>query len=89
VERDIPLFDIIKSKKFIMLYLLGVTHLFYEYYMTNSYKQFGFRAGGLNDRTLSKIGSFGALFNGCFKIFWAALLDYFPFKPVYAVIWVI
>jgi hypothetical protein len=80
--------DIIKSYKFVFLYLLGVTHLFYEYYMTNSYKQFGFR-GGIDDRTLSKIGSFGALFNGCFKIFWAALLDYLPFKPVYGIIWAI
>ena len=32
------------------------------------------------------IGSFGALFNGCFKIFWATLLDYFNFKPVYSVV---
>ena len=32
------------------------------------------------------IGSFGALFNGCFKIFWATLLDYYNFKPVYTVV---
>ena len=32
------------------------------------------------------IGSFGALFNGCFKIFWATLLDYYNFKPVYTIV---
>lgn len=59
-----------------MLYLMAVLYLFYEYYMTNSYKQFGFQ-GGIDDKTLTRIGSWGALFNGCFKIFWASLLDYF------------
>lgn len=32
------------------------------------------------------IGSCGALFNGCFKIFWASLLDCYNFKPVYTII---
>ena len=32
------------------------------------------------------IGSFGALFNGCFKVFWATLLDYYQFKSVYSII---
>jgi hypothetical protein len=73
------------TRKFIFLYLLAVFHLFYGYYMSNSYKQFGF-TGGIDDKTLSLIGSFGALFNGCFKIFWAMLLDYFPFKPIYGVV---
>ena len=56
--------------------------------MTNSFKQYGF-TGGLDDSTLSLIGSFGALFNGCFKVFWATMLDYFPFKRVYTIILVI
>jgi len=43
-------------------------------------------AGGLKDSTLTMIGSFGALFNGCCKIIFASALDYFPFKRVYAVI---
>jgi len=65
--------------------MLAVCHLFYGYFMSNSFKQFGF-IGGLDDRTLTNIGSFGALFNGCFKVFWASSLDYFNFKPVYAII---
>jgi len=84
-ERDLPIFEILKTREFVLLYLLGVCHLFFEYYMTNSYKQFGFK-GGIDDRTLSRIGSYGALFNGCFKIFWAATLDYFEFKPVYFIV---
>ena len=35
---------------------------------------------------MTLIGSFGALFNGCFKIVWATLLDYYNFKPVYSVV---
>ena len=88
MERHLPIIEIVKTKKFILLYWLAVCHLFYGYYMTNSYKQFGY-IGGIDDRTLTRIGSFGALFNGCFKIFWASLLDYYPFKPVYAIIFVI
>ena len=53
--------------------------------MSNSFKQFGFK-GGLDDKTLSMIGSFAALFAGCLKIFWATLLDFYPFKKVYSVI---
>ena len=33
-----PLLTILKTKKFIFLYLIAVTHLFYGYYMTNSFK---------------------------------------------------
>ena len=84
-ESIMPLLTILKTNKFIFLYLIAVTHLFYGYYMTNSFKQFGF-TGDLDDKTLSMIGSFGALFNGCFKVFWATLLDYYPFKRVYAII---
>ena len=80
-----PITTILKTPKFIGLYIIASTHLFYGYYMTNSFKQFGF-TGGLGDYTLSIIGSFGALFNGCFKIFWATMLDYYPFKRVYGVI---
>ena len=84
-EDITPLTKLLKSKAFICLYLISVTHLFYGYYMSNSFKQFGF-TGGLDDKTLSLIGSFAALFAGCLKIFWATLLDFYPFKKVYAVI---
>ncbi len=57
----------------------------YGYYMSNQFKQYGF-TGGIDDKTLTLIGSCGALFNGCFKVFWASLLDCFNFKQVYAVV---
>lgn len=53
--------------------------------MGNSFKIIGY-AGGIKDSTLTMIGSFGALFNGCCKIIFATALDYYPFKKVYAVI---
>jgi len=84
-EEHLPVVEILKSKKFGLLYLLAICHFFYGYYMQNSYKQFGF-SGGIDDRTLTRIGSFGALFNGCFKIFWASLLDYYPFKRCYLIL---
>ena len=73
---------------FFTIYALIVSHMFYGYYMTNQFKQYGF-TGGIDDRTLTLIGSFGALFNGCFKIFWATLLDYYSFKRVYAMVLII
>ena len=83
-----PLTYLLMTGKFYGLYCLVICHMFYGYYMSNQFKQYGF-TGGLDDKTLTMIGSFGALFNGCFKIFWATLLDYFNFKPVYATVLVI
>ena len=85
VEENIPLLHVIKTWKFGLLYCLVVSHMFYGYYMSNEFKQYGF-TGGLDDKTLTLIGSFGALFNGCFKIVWATLLDYYNFKPIYTII---
>ena len=88
VEKEVPVLRILMTSNFLWLYLIAITHLFYGYYMSNSFKQYGFSAG-LDDRTLTTIGSAGALFNGCFKIVWATLLDYFEFKKIYAIILVI
>lgn len=67
------------------MFIMASCHLFYGYYISNSFKQYGFE-GNVDDATLTLIGSFGALFNGCFKVFWASLLDYFQFKPIYGII---
>ena len=87
-EETIPLPSLLMTGKFLWLYVLVVSHMFYGYYMTNQFKQYGF-TGGIDDKTLSTIGSAGALFNGCFKIVWASLLDYFNFKPLYSMILVV
>ena len=87
-EENLPLTTILWSGTFLWMYLLVVCHMYYGYYISNEYKQYGFTAG-IDDRSLSLIGSCAALFNGCFKIFWASLLDCFNFKPVYTIVLVI
>ena len=84
-EANLPLKEILKTGKFVGLYCLVVCHMFSGYYISNQFKQYGFM-GGIDDKTLTIIGSSGALFNGCFKVFWATLLDYFNFKPIYGMI---
>ena len=37
-EKNLVVVEIIKTKKFLLLYLLAVCHLFYGYYMSSSYK---------------------------------------------------
>ena len=37
-EENTSIFRIIYTSKFILLYILAVSHLFYGYYMSNSYK---------------------------------------------------
>ena len=76
---------ILASRKFLMLYAMAGFHLFQGYYLSNSFKQIGFQHN-LSDSTLTYIGSFGALFNGCCKILFAAMLDCFKFKHIYVVI---
>ena len=74
--------DIVFSPKFALLYALAVCHLFYGYYFTNIYKQYG--SIYINDDAfLTKIGAFSALFNGFFKFVWATLLDYYAFRKIY------
>ena len=80
-----PILTLVNTGKFFWLYILVVSHMFYCYYISNQFKQFGF-TGGLDDQTLTTIGAAGALFNGCFKVVWATLLDYYNFKPVFSVI---
>jgi len=60
-------------------------HMFFGYYISNSYKQYGYE-GKLSDETLTWIGSIAALFTGFTKIFWASMLDRFAFKPIYFII---
>ena len=84
-EENLPLWTLIKTYKFSALYALVVCHMFYGYYMSNQFKQYGF-TGGIDDKTLTMIGSCGALFNGCFKVFWASLLDCYNFKPIYSIV---
>jgi hypothetical protein len=71
-----------KSSKFKTIYVMGVCHLFFGYFYTNVYKDFG--KDYINDDAfLTLVGACASLFNGFFKLVWASLLDYYPFKRIY------
>jgi len=84
-EENAKLTDVIMTRTFIVLYIIVVCHMFFSYYISNSYKQYGFE-GGLSDATLTWIGSTASLFTGFSKVIWASLLDRFSFKPLYFII---
>jgi len=61
---------------------MAVAHLFYGYFFTNIYKQYGSKYIK-DDAVLTRIGAVAALFNGFFKFVWGASLDYFSFRKSY------
>ena len=80
--RELPMLEIVSSSKFKTLYVLGVCHLFYGYFYTNVYKDYG-KEYINDDKFLTLVGAIAALFNGFFKLLWASLLDYYPFRRIY------
>lgn len=81
-DFQVPLPTILKSGKFITLYTMAVSHLFYGYFFSNDYKQYG--KDYINDDAfLTTVGATASLFNGFFKFAWSYLLDYYPFRRVY------
>ena len=81
-EKELKLSAIVKSGKFLTLYVLAVSHLFYGYYYTNVYKIYGTEYIN-DDKFLTFVGASAALFNGFFKFIWSFALDYFSFKRIY------
>jgi MFS family permease len=77
--------QILKSPKFLILYMIASCHLFQGYYIGNSFKQIGYN-GGISDHALTLVGSLGAMFNGTMKIVLASLTDCLPFKPIFGCI---
>lgn len=61
---------------------MAVCHLFYGYYYTNVYKIYANKYID-DDNFLTTVGATAGLLNGCFKLFWASLLDYYPFRSIY------
>lgn len=62
--------------------MLAVCHLFYGYFFTNIYKEYG-KDYINDDQFLTMVGAISSLFNGFFKFLWASLLDYYPFRKIY------
>ena len=85
MEKKAPLRKIICSREFFSLYFISVTEIFFGYFIMTKYKVYG--AGFIkDDQFLTLIGSIGSLLNGLFRIFWAGMLDYFPFKKINTVL---
>ena len=80
--RELPIKEIIESRKFKTLFVLGVCHLFYSYFFTNVYKDFGKKYIN-DDAFLTLVGAIASLSNGFFKLLWACFLDYYPFRNIY------
>lgn len=81
-ERELPIKKIICSPKFATLFVLGVSHLFYGYFYSNEYKNYG--KDYINDDAfLTNVGAIASLFNGFFKFAWSYALDFYPFRRVY------
>jgi len=53
--------------------------------MANNYKVYGLTRIS-DDVFVTTVGSVGSVFNGCSRLFWAALYDRFGFKKVYFVL---
>jgi hypothetical protein len=81
LAKKAPIIKLVFSLEFLGLYALAILQIFYGYYIMNSFKTFG-AAYIKDDKFLTLIGSIGALVNGLMRIFWASLLDYFPFRRV-------
>ena len=64
-----------------MLYL----GIFFSYYVISQFKNIT----GLSDEKLTYFGAIKAIFNGCSRVIWAALMDKFGFKKTYIVIMVL
>jgi hypothetical protein len=63
----------VKTLRFWHLFVMLFCSTFYGMYMAAAYKNFGSVVGGIEDKTLTLAGSFGAVCNGLSRIFWASL----------------
>jgi len=76
----------ITSKRFALLWLLGLTAFTPGLTVLGLYKRFGMTSGGLvaDDRFLSAMGGLGAIANGAGRVFWGNLVDRLGFFRGYA-----
>jgi len=81
-EQELPLLSILSTRKFFTIYFMAVCHLFFGYYYSNVYKTYGNKYIN-DDQFLTSVGATAGLLNGCFKLVWASMLDYYPFRRIY------
>ena len=87
-ERKVSILTILKSKEFWQIFFISFTFKFYGQYVYGSFKTLGAR-GIPDDAFLSMIGSVGALSASLGRIFWTTMMDYFSFKSIYWILFVI
>jgi OFA family oxalate/formate antiporter-like MFS transporter len=72
----------LKSKPFIVMVPVIIFSVMYGMFMANCYKLYGLSMG-MDDKSLTIIGSIGSAFNGCSRAFWAILMDKIGYKKTY------
>lgn len=73
-EPELTIFDLIKDKRYWLLYVMNFCSFFYGYTLIGSYKVFG----GMyihDDLFLTYVGSVGCVF-GSLRFFWSMMLDF-------------
>lgn len=81
-EPELSLLDLIKDKRFWLLYFMNFCSIFYGYTLIGSYKVFG-AIYIRDDLFLTYVGSIGCIF-GSLRFFWSLMLDLgFTYQQVY------
>ena len=81
-EHDLSLSDLIKDKRFWLLYVMNFCSIFYGYTLIGSYKVFG-EIYIHDDLFLTYVGSIGCIF-GSLRFLWSLMLDFgFTYQQVY------
>ena len=77
--------EAMKSKRFWIMWILGLMAFTPGLTMLGLYKRFGLTAGGViaDDRFLSSMGGLAAIFNGAGRVFWGNLFDKIGFFNAY------
>ena len=87
-EPELTMLDLIKDRRYWLLYVMNFCTFFYGYTLIGSYKVFG----GMyihDDLFLTYVGSIGCVF-GSLRFFWSMMLDFgFTFPQVYGTLCIV
>ena len=80
------LVEMMKTKEFLLLYLMNFLSVFVGLFIANEYKVYWLNSGfAPGEKFLATVGAIGSVCNGM-RFVWAALLDKFSYRSVYAVL---
>lgn len=87
-NEDISFYDLIKDRKFICLYIMNFSSVFYGYILIGQYKIFASKHIK-DDMFLTLVGSIASIF-GSLRFIWSLLLDcQFTYVNVYGTLCII